>query len=93
MRSGESASAAGFDFVIIKEDDDLRGRDPGDAITLLRQGLLETGMPPDRIEVHPRERDAVSRGLELLQEHDLLVILAVDVPAVLEQLRPISTSL
>ena len=86
-------SAAGFDFVIIKEDDDLRGRNPGDAIALLRQGLLETGMAPERIEVHPRERDAVSRGLELLQGHDLLVILAVDVPAVLEQLRPISTSL
>jgi cyanophycin synthetase len=86
-------TAAGFDYAILKEDDDLRGREPGEVIALLRQGLVEAGMAPDRIEVHPREHDAVARGLELLQEHDLLVILAVDVPAVLEQLRPISTSL
>ena len=86
-------TAAGFDYAILKEDDDLRGREPGDVIELLRQGLVEAGMAPERIEVRPREHDAVARGLELLQEHDLLVILAVDVPAVLEQLRPVSTSL
>ena len=86
-------TAAGFDYAVLKEDDDLRGRQPGEVTELLRQGLVEAGMAPDRIEIHPREPDAVARGLELLEEHDLLVILAVDVPAVLEQLRPISTSL
>ena len=86
-------TASGFEYAILKEDDDLRGREPGEVIELLRQGLIEGGMAPDRIEIHPRERDAVARGLELLTEHDLLVILAVNVPDVLEQLRPISTSL
>ncbi|HEU5051236.1 MAG TPA: cyanophycin synthetase [Gemmatimonadales bacterium] len=86
-------TAAGFDYVILKEDDDLRGRGEGEVIGLLREGLMEAGMPAERIEDRRYEREAVARGLELLEEHDLLVILAVDVPAVLEQLRPIATSL
>ncbi|HEU4830395.1 MAG TPA: cyanophycin synthetase [Gemmatimonadales bacterium] len=86
-------SASGFDYAILKEDDNLRGRQEGEVIELLREGLVEGGMAPDRIESRRWERDAVTRGLELMREHDLLVILAVNVSAVLEQLRPISTSL
>ncbi|HEX6645377.1 MAG TPA: cyanophycin synthetase [Gemmatimonadales bacterium] len=85
--------AANLDVAILKEDDDLRGRAPGAVIELLRQGLLEGGMAPERIEAFRNEREAVAHGLELMRDHDLLVILAVDVPSVLEQLRPIATAL
>jgi len=85
--------AAMLDYVILKEDDDLRGRRPGEAAALIREGLEEGGMAPDRIGDVPREAEAVARGLAMMEEHDLLVIIAVDVPAVLEQLRPLYSSL
>ncbi|HLS46888.1 MAG TPA: cyanophycin synthetase [Gemmatimonadales bacterium] len=85
--------ASSLDHAVLKEDNDLRGRGPGETSGLIREGLLEGGMPADRIEQRLREPEAVERGLELMQEHDLLVILAVDVPGVLAQLRPIATSL
>jgi cyanophycin synthetase len=85
--------SARLDYAIIKEDDDLRGRRPGEVTGLIREGLIEGGMPAERLEVIPREPEAVARGLEMMEEHDLLVIIAVDVPAVLEQLRPLYSSL
>ncbi len=84
--------AAALDLAIVKEDDDLRGRRPGEAAALLREGLIEGGMAPERIVEVRREPEAVARGLDLMEEHDLLVIIAVDVPAVLEQLRPLYSS-
>ncbi|HEU4699222.1 MAG TPA: cyanophycin synthetase, partial [Gemmatimonadales bacterium] len=84
--------SAGFDHVIIKEDDDRRGRGPGEVPTLLREGLLAAGYPPERIELVLAEADAVRRGLDRLDEHDLLVVMAVDVSAVLEQVRVVRRS-
>jgi cyanophycin synthetase len=85
--------AARLDFAILKEDADLRGRRSGEVPALLREGLVEGGMAAERIVVIPKEADAVARGLDMMEEHDLLVIIAVDVPAVLEQLRPLYSSL
>jgi cyanophycin synthetase len=85
--------AASLDLVILKEDADLRGRRPGETAALIREGLVEGGMAPDRIADVPGEPQAVERGLGMMEEHDLLVIIAVDVPAVLEQLRPLYSSL
>jgi hypothetical protein len=56
---------------------------------LLRAGLIEGGMAPSAIEEARAEAAAVARALELLRERDLVVVLAVDVPAVLAQLRPL----
>jgi hypothetical protein len=39
------------------------------------------------------ERDAVERALQEMQEQDLVVVLVDDVPAVLEQLSPLRTSI
>jgi len=84
--------AARLDHVVLKEDIDLRGRQSGQIAALLREGLLEGGLPADRIEVVLQEQAAVARGLELMRERDLVVITAVDVPAVLEQVRPLRSS-
>jgi cyanophycin synthetase len=74
--------------VILKEDSDLRGRQRGEIAGLIAEGLRDAGVSPESIEIVLSEADAVSRGVELMQEHDLLVILAADVSAVLEQLGP-----
>jgi cyanophycin synthetase len=79
--------AAQLDHVIIKEDNDLRGREPGEIAGLVRDGLVAGGLSEDEIEVVADELDAVDRGLPLLDDRDLLVVLADDVAAVLEHLR------
>jgi cyanophycin synthetase len=79
--------AAVLDRVIVKEDDDPRGRSRGDIAELLIAGLAEGGMPRDRVEVVHAEHAAVDRLLEQLDDGDLGVVLAEDVRAVLAQLR------
>jgi cyanophycin synthetase len=74
---------ARLDHVIIKEDRDRRGRRPGDVATLVREGLIESGMPEDRIEIVECEPDAIGRGIAMLTKDALLVVLADEVPRAL----------
>ena len=70
-----AAAAPAFDYLLLREDDNRRGRRAGEIGELLRRGLLAAGFPADRIadEVYDEE-DAVQRGLETAQPGDLLVI-------------------
>src|SRR5688572_26530242 len=43
--------AASLDHVIVKEDNDLRGRAPGEVATLMREGLAAGGLANDAVEV------------------------------------------
>ena len=79
--------AAGLDHVIIKEDTDLRGREPGEIAGLVREGLLSGGMSDSEIEVVADELDAVDHAIALLADRDIAVVLADDVAAVLAHLR------
>ena len=69
------AAAPAFDFIILREDDNLRGRKPGESGEMVRRGLLAAGFPPDRItpEVY-KEEEAVQHALETAQPGDLLVV-------------------
>jgi cyanophycin synthetase len=78
--------AAGLDHVIVKEDDDRRGREAGEIAALVREGLVSGGLSPDAIEVVADELQAVDRAIALLEDHDIGVILADDVPGVLNHL-------
>jgi cyanophycin synthetase len=70
-----AAAAPAFDLLLLREDDDLRGRRPGEAAGLLRQGLLAAGFCPERIVPgHFREEDAVLHALEMARAGDLVVI-------------------
>jgi cyanophycin synthetase len=79
--------AAGLDRVIVKEDDDPRGRQRGEIAELLIAGLVEGGLPRDRVEVVHEELAAVDRLLAELDDGDLGIVLADDVRAVLDRLR------
>jgi len=83
---------AGLDYVIIKEDVDLRGRDPGEIAEIIHAGLLRGGMTDDRIEIVLRERAAIDRALEIAQENDVIVILADKVTDVLAHIEQRSTA-
>jgi cyanophycin synthetase len=79
---------ATLDRVILKEDDDRRGRSPGEVARLLEEGLHEGGLGPDRIETMFAEPDAIARALGTMQDGDLVVVLAEDVHGVLRAVRP-----
>jgi cyanophycin synthetase len=69
------AAAPAFDLIMIREDDDLRGRQPGEVGELLRRGLLKAGFPAERIiEGVWTEEEAIRKALSLARAGDLLVI-------------------
>ena len=70
---GRSAGQ-GFDFIYIKEDGDLRGRQPGETAELLRQGVLETGFPAEKTVVVLDEAAAVAAALAGARPGDLVVV-------------------
>jgi UDP-N-acetylmuramyl tripeptide synthase len=72
-------AAATFDYLIIKEDWDLRGKAEGQTAELLRQTVLKAGKQPDQIKVMVNEFDAIRYALDMAQPSDLLVVLADDI--------------
>ena len=84
--------AAGLDHVIVKEDEDRRGRDPGETAALIVEGLREGGTPAERIEVITSEITALERAVSLLESNDLAVVLTDDVGSVLERARTLSNA-
>jgi cyanophycin synthetase len=70
-----SAAAPAFDLFVLKEDDDLRGRQPGEIGELLRQGLIQAGCPAERIlpGVY-NEEEGVLQALRLARAGDLVAI-------------------
>jgi cyanophycin synthetase len=87
IRALGRASAPAFDLVILREDDNRRGRVTGVVGELLREGLLAAGFPADRIAPGVLdEEEAVRRGLETARPGDLLVIFGDDLPRDWEQI-------
>jgi cyanophycin synthetase len=71
------AVAAGmFDEVVIREDANRRGRAPGEIPGILRQTLVENGMPDERISIVPNELEAAGVALDRARHDDLVVLLA-----------------
>jgi cyanophycin synthetase len=70
-----AAASPAFDYLILREDDDPRGRQPGEVGELLRQGLFQVGFPAERVcpKVYG-EADAVVKALEMARAGDLVVI-------------------
>jgi cyanophycin synthetase len=81
------AAAPAFDFIIVREDDNRRGRRRGETGEIVRQGLLAAGYPADRLspEVYDEE-EAVQRALDSAQPGDLLVIFGDDLERVWQQI-------
>jgi cyanophycin synthetase len=74
-----------FEHIIVREDVDRRGREPGETAALIERGLREAGMPPNRIEIVLDENEAVECALAWLEDGDLAVILADRVSTVLSR--------
>lgn len=72
-------AASHFDNFICKQDDGLRGRVSGEVAGIIKQGLLDSGVPEKNIEIVLSEQDAINHGLSKALAGDLLVILADNV--------------
>lgn len=75
LRALAAAAAPAFDLFLIKEDDDLRGRQPGEMTEILRKGLLEAGCPAERIVPGVyKEVEGVLKALRMARAGDLVAI-------------------
>jgi cyanophycin synthetase len=82
-----AAAAPAFDLVLLREDDNRRGRPPGQVGELLRGGLVAAGFPAERIApgIYGEEA-AVAKALETAQAGDLLVIFGDKLARVWDQI-------
>lgn len=64
----------GFQRLIIKEDEDLRGRKRGEVASLLLEGAMKAGLKKDQIDVILKEDEAIAFAIENASEGDLVVI-------------------
>ena len=82
-----TAAAPAFDLVLVREDDNRRGRPPGEVGELLRHGLVAAGFPADCIapEIYPEE-EAVAKALDIARAGDLLVIFGDNLGRVWDQI-------
>ena len=67
-------SADIFDYIIVKEDDDTRGRPRGSASDLIIQGITEV-KPNYRFESILDETAAINKALDMAPDGSLVVIL------------------
>ena len=62
-----------FDRIIVKEDQDARGREPGEVADLITKGIYQTN-PDTACEVILCETEATNKALNQAQNNDLVVI-------------------
>lgn len=67
-------AAETYDYLIIKQDWSLRGRQPGEIAEILRNAALEKGFPQERIQVILNEYDAIRAALDMGESGDAIVI-------------------
>ena len=61
---------------MLRDDEDLRGRQPGEVAGYLRDALTKGGMDEARIEILKSEPEAVRHALSLARRDDLVVVFA-----------------
>ncbi len=80
IRAFGRVAGTAFDEVIIREDTNTRGRERGEVAGILRESLLEAGLPAERISIETNEGKAFRQALERTGPEQLTVLL-VDHPA------------
>jgi cyanophycin synthetase len=69
-----AAAARQFDHIIVRRDDDPRGRKPDEVPQLLKKGLLAAGHPADAISVIVDEQQAIDAALRMARRDDLVLV-------------------
>ncbi len=79
MQAFGELAAKTFDRIIIREDDNRRGREVGEIAERLRKGAIDGGMDEANIELELDEMEACRRAVDTT-ERDELVVLLIDKP-------------
>jgi cyanophycin synthetase len=79
-------AATTFDELVLREQPDLRGRQPGEVMRLLQEGAVAIGFPPERIHQVAEEPASVEAALRMARPGDLVVVLPTDVEGVWRQI-------
>jgi cyanophycin synthetase len=75
-----------FDYIIVKEDDDTRGRARGSASSLITQGITQV-KPNCRYEVVMDETQAINKALDMAPDNSLVVILPESVSRAIKLIK------
>ena len=75
MRLFGELAARTFDRIIIREDDNTRGREPGEIARRLREAALAGGLESARIDIELDELDAVRTAMSTSGKDELVVLL------------------
>jgi cyanophycin synthetase len=81
IRAAGAAAARGFERIIVREDEDLRGRKPGEVPRLLIDGV-RSARPDASVEVVADEVEAIARALDVVGPVGLVVAFCDDCDAV-----------
>jgi cyanophycin synthetase len=81
-----------FDRVIVRDDFDLRGRQPGEAAAIIREGLLAGGVEPAAIVNRPVEAEAIALAMTEALPGDLIVYIADKPDMAAEYVESLRTS-
>jgi cyanophycin synthetase len=76
IRAIARIAARSFDHVILRRDDDLRGRGPDEVPRMMEAEMLAAGFPREKIEVIPDEQTAIDAALRLGKRGDLMLLFA-----------------
>ena len=76
IRAIARAVSKGFDHIIVRRDDDLRGRQPDEVPEMLEKELLASGFPKERLQRISDEQTAVDTALRMSRRGDLLLLFA-----------------
>ena len=68
------AAGAAFDHIVLRSDDDTRGRDSDAVPHLMARTLKDAGVTADRISIFRAEPDAIEAALQMARPGDLVVI-------------------
>jgi cyanophycin synthetase len=82
IRAFGAIAGKAFDLLVIKEDNDRRGREVGSIAALLHEAARDAGMPADRMITVVDELEATRHALALAEPDDLVVICADAITAV-----------
>jgi Mur ligase family, glutamate ligase domain len=81
-----TVAAGTFDWIIVREDDDLRGREPGEIAHLIADTIARA-RPSLPLTIIPDEAEAVEQALEMAREGDLVVVFVDRVDETIEQVK------
>jgi len=65
-------AAKSFDYILIKEDNDLRGRKPLEVANIMFNRAIECGMSKENLRIVPNEADALRIALKSAKKGDII---------------------